>query len=99
MIVRWFIIVFNGYYCRGKRSLAVDIKLPEGVTLVCQLVKQADVIIEPFRPGVMERLGLGPDVLLADNPRLIFARLSGFGQQGKQCTTATINYMLFISHY
>ncbi|KAI8052376.1 alpha-methylacyl-CoA racemase [Syncephalis plumigaleata] len=80
---------------RGKRSLAVDIKSPEGVALLRQLVKQADVIIEPFRPGVMERLGL------ADNPRLIFARLSGFGQQGEHALQAghDINYLAMAGYY
>ncbi|KAI9591689.1 alpha-methylacyl-CoA racemase [Syncephalis fuscata] len=80
---------------RGKRSLAVDIKSAEGLAVIRQLAKQADVLLEPFRPGVMERLGLGPDVLLAENPRLIFARLSGFGQQGEYAQQAghDINYL------
>ncbi|RKP24370.1 alpha-methylacyl-CoA racemase [Syncephalis pseudoplumigaleata] len=80
---------------RGKRSLAVDIKSADGVALVRRLVQQADVLIEPFRPGVMERLGLGPDTLLGDNPRLIYARLSGFGQQGEHAAQAghDINYL------
>ena len=66
--------------CRNKRSIAVDVKVQSGVQLLRRLIARADVLIDPFRPGVMERLGLGPDVFLgADglNKRLIFARLAG----------------------
>ena len=70
--------VFN----RGKRSVAVDLKQPEGVQTVLQLVEQCDALIEGMRPGVMERLGLGPDVCLARNPRLVFGRMTGWGQNG-----------------
>ena len=62
---------------RGKRSVAIDLKNARGVEVLRKLSKNSDVIIEPFRPGVMEKLGLGPNVLLKDNPRLIYARLTG----------------------
>src|SRR4030095_14646038 len=61
---------------RGKRSLAVHLKRPDGVGPVLRLAAQADVLLEPYRPGVMERLGLGPDVACARNPRLVYAPLS-----------------------
>lgn len=67
---------------RGKRTVPVDLKSPEGVATVLSLVGHADVLIEGFRPGVMERLGLGPDVCLARNPRLVFGRMTGWGQFG-----------------
>ncbi len=67
---------------RGRRSLAVDLKTPEGVETVLRLVGQADALIEGFRPGVMERLGLGPEVCLKRNPRLVFGRMTGWGQEG-----------------
>jgi len=67
---------------RGRRSIAVDLKSAEGVELVLRLVDSADVLIEGFRPGVMERLGLGPDVCLGRNPRLVFGRMTGWGQDG-----------------
>lgn len=80
---------------RGRRSIAVDIKTPEGVALVKKLAAQADVLVEGFRPGVMERSGLGPDDLLAVSPRLIFARMTGFGQEGPLAPRAghDINYI------
>lgn len=62
--------------------MAVDLKHEKGVTVIRTLCKTADVLLEPFRKGVMESLGLGPNVLLKDNPRLIYARLSGYGQNG-----------------
>eukprot|EP01064_Diplonema_japonicum_P017203 TRINITY_DN2525_c2_g1_i1.p1 TRINITY_DN2525_c2_g1~~TRINITY_DN2525_c2_g1_i1.p1 ORF type:complete len:360 (+),score=38.15 TRINITY_DN2525_c2_g1_i1:53-1132(+) len=68
--------------CRGKKSVALDLKSEDGIRKVKQLVTHADVLIEPFRPGVMERLGLGPDILCELNPRLIYARMTGFGQGG-----------------
>ncbi len=67
---------------RGKRSIAIDLKHPEGAALAARLAGRADVVIEGFRPGVMERLGLGPDVLLGQNPRLVFGRMTGWGQHG-----------------
>ncbi len=67
---------------RGKHALALDLKAPEDVALALRLVAQADVLIEGFRPGVMERLGLGPEVCLAGNPRLVYGRMTGWGQNG-----------------
>ncbi|WMT75955.1 CoA transferase [Bradyrhizobium sp. Ash2021] len=67
---------------RGKRSVTINMKSPEGIALIRDLSRQADVIVENFRPGVMERLGLGYQILQADNPRLIYASISGFGQDG-----------------
>ncbi len=67
---------------RGRRSIAVDVKAPAGREVVERLAAKADALIEGFRPGVMERLGLDPDVLLALNPRLVLGRMTGFGQDG-----------------
>ena len=67
---------------RGRRTLAADLKDPAGAAAVRRLAEQADVFVEGFRPGVTERLGLGPDDLLAANPRLIYARMTGWGQEG-----------------
>jgi alpha-methylacyl-CoA racemase len=67
---------------RGRRSVAVDLKHPDGVATVLRLVGQADVLLEGFRPGVMERLGLGPDPCLAANPALVYGRMTGWGQDG-----------------
>ena len=80
---------------RGRRSIAVDLKNPDGVETVLKLVEQADALIEGFRPGVMERLGLGPDVCMARNPRLVFGRMTGWGQEGPYAAMAghDINYI------
>jgi alpha-methylacyl-CoA racemase len=67
---------------RGRRSVAVDLKHPDGVATVLRMVEQADALLEGFRPGVMERLGLGPDVCLARNPKLVYGRMTGWGQDG-----------------
>ena len=67
---------------RNKRSLALDLRTPEGQELVRQLASEADVLIENFRPGALEGWGLSPDVLMASNPRLIVLRISGYGQTG-----------------
>jgi alpha-methylacyl-CoA racemase len=67
---------------RGRRSLTLDLKTPSGANAARQLAAQAEVLIEGFRPGVMERLGLGPEPLLAANPKLIYGRMSGWGQTG-----------------
>ena len=74
---------------RGRRSIAVDLKSSEGVELVLKLIDSADVLVEGYRPGVMERLGLGPEVCLERNPRLVFGRMTGWGQDGPQATTST----------
>jgi len=67
---------------RNKRSLTLDLKTPEGHAVFLRLVERADVVVEGFRPGVMDRLGLGYSTLDQHNPRLIYASLSGFGQSG-----------------
>ena len=73
---------------RGRPSAAVDLKDPRGVEVVLRLVERADGLIEGFRPGVMERLGLGPAVCLARNERLVYGRMTGWGQDGPLATTA-----------
>ncbi|KAI9485680.1 MAG: CoA-transferase family III domain-containing protein [Benjaminiella poitrasii] len=80
---------------RNKRSIALNLKNPLAIQTLLDLFKNVDIILDPFRPGVMEKLGLGPDVLLNINPRLIYARLSGFGQTGSMSQTAghDINYL------
>lgn len=79
----------------GKRSVAINLKTQEGVNILHNLSKTADVLLEPFRAGVMESLGLGPDVLLNQNERLIYARLNGYGQKGSLSKHAghDINYL------
>ncbi len=80
---------------RGRRSIGVDLKNPDGVEAVLSLAERADGLIEGFRPGVMERLGLGPDAVLARNPRLVYGRMTGWGQDGPYASTAghDINYI------
>lgn len=80
---------------RGKRSMAVDLKSTEGVAAVLAVIEQADALIEGFRPSVMERLGLGPDVCLERNPRLVYGRMTGWGQTGPLAHAAghDINYL------
>ena len=80
---------------RGRRSIAVDLKSPAAAEVVLDLVRDADVLLESFRPGVAERLGIGPDVCHGVNPRLVYARLTGFGQDGPWAPVAghDINYI------
>ncbi|MGZ5409081.1 MAG: CaiB/BaiF CoA transferase family protein [Aeromicrobium sp.] len=80
---------------RGRPSIAVNLKDPKGVDLVLDLVEKADVLIEGFRPGVTERLGLGPAECLARNPRLVYGRMTGWGQDGPLAQTAghDVNYI------
>ncbi|MDF1791538.1 MAG: CaiB/BaiF CoA-transferase family protein, partial [Thalassobaculaceae bacterium] len=80
---------------RGKRSLAVDLKDPETVERVKGLIRDADVLVEQFRPGVMDRLGLGYDTLKALNPALVYCSITGFGQTGPKASLAAhdLNYM------
>lgn len=80
---------------RGKRSLVLNLKRPEGAAVLRRLCARADVLLDPFRGGIMEKLQLGPDLLLQENPRLIYARLSGFGQSGSfsQVAGHDINYL------
>jgi len=80
---------------RGRKSIAIDLKSAEGVALARKIAASADGIIEGFRPGVMERLGLGPKELLADNPKLVYGRMTGWGQTGPYAPYAghDINYI------
>lgn len=73
---------------RGKRSIAVDLKRPEGVEVVLRLAEQAEVLFEGFRPGVAERLGIGPGDCMPRNPRLVYGRMTGWGQEGPLASTA-----------
>ena len=73
---------------RGRRSVAVDLKNPDGVALALRLIDQADGLMEGFRPGVAERLGIGPEVCMKRNPRLVYGRMTGWGQTGPLAETA-----------
>uniref|UniRef100_A0A9L0IY04 Alpha-methylacyl-CoA racemase n=2 Tax=Equus asinus TaxID=9793 RepID=A0A9L0IY04_EQUAS len=85
----------TSYLARGKRSLALDLKRPRGAAVLRRLCARADVVLDPFRAGVMEKLQLGPEILQRENPSLIYARLSGFGQLGRFSRLAghDINYL------
>jgi len=80
---------------RGRRNIALDLKHTDGVETLLSLVERADVVIEGFRPGVMERLGVGPEVCLARNSKLVFGRMTGWGQEGPYANSAghDINYI------
>ncbi len=80
---------------RGRRSLALDLRRPEGAEVLLRLVEDRDVLIEGFRPGVAERLGVGPAEVHARNPRLVYGRMTGWGQDGPLAATAghDINYL------
>ena len=80
---------------RGKRSIALDLKHSDGIAIARRLVAQAHVLIEGFRPGVMERLGFGPETCLGDNPALVYGRMSGWGERGPLAGVAghDINYI------
>ncbi len=80
---------------RGRRNIALDLKHPDGVSALLDLVGEADALIEGFRPGVMERLGIGPEVCAERNPRLVFGRMTGWGQDGPYAQAAghDINYI------
>jgi alpha-methylacyl-CoA racemase len=83
---------------RGRRSVCIDLKSAVGVETVLRLVEQNDALLEGFRPGVMERLGLGPDVCLERNPRLVYGRMTGWGQSGPLANAAghDINYISLV---
>lgn len=83
------------FTARGRRSVAIDLKQQDGVGCALDLIGRADALIEGFRPGVMERLGLGPDLCLARNPRLVYGRVTGWGQDGPLARTAghDLNYI------
>lgn len=80
---------------RGKKSVVLNLKDPQGVETLLRMIENADVLIDPFRPGVCEKLGLGPDTCLARNPKLVFARMTGWGQEGPLAHAAghDINYI------
>ena len=80
---------------RGRKNIAVDLKHPDGVEAALKLCDQADILIEGFRPGVMERLGLGPDIVMARNAKIIYGRMTGWGQDGPIARTPghDINYI------
>ena len=89
---------------RSRKSIALNLKSEDGVALARELCAGADGLIEGYRPGVMERLGLGPDVLLADNPKLVYGRMTGWGQDGPYANAAghDINYIALagaLAHY
>jgi alpha-methylacyl-CoA racemase len=86
---------WNDVMMRGRRSVTLDLKRADAVAAALALAARADVLIEGFRPGVMERLGLGPDVLLARNPTLVYGRMTGWGQDGPLAARAghDINYI------
>ncbi|MED6310340.1 MAG: CaiB/BaiF CoA-transferase family protein, partial [Pseudomonadota bacterium] len=80
---------------RGRKNIALDLKHPDGIEAALKLCDQADIIIEGFRPGVMERLGLGPDVVFARNKKVVYGRMTGWGQDGPIAKTPghDINYI------
>ncbi len=80
---------------RGRRSIALNLKLPEAVEALLKLIERSDALIEGFRPGVMEKLGLGPEVCFARNPKLVYGRMTGWGQEGPLAHAAghDINYI------
>ena len=80
---------------RGKRSMRVDLKTDEGIDIIRRMIRASDILVEPYRPGVMEKLGLGPDEALGLNPKIIYARLTGWGQSGPYASMAghDINYI------
>ncbi len=85
----------DGILTRGRRSIAIDLKHPDGISTALDLVAISDACIEGFRPGVMERLGLGPEVCMEKNPRLVYGRLTGWGQTGPYAQAAghDLNYI------
>jgi alpha-methylacyl-CoA racemase len=88
-------MVMKDVSARGKKSVVINLKDPGGVEALLRMVENADVLIDPFRPGVCEKLGIGPDVCLARNPKLVFARMTGWGQEGPLAQSAghDINYI------
>lgn len=80
---------------RGKKSVVINMKEPSGLETLLRMVENADVLIDPYRPGVCEKLGIGPDVCMARNPKLVFARMTGWGQEGPLANAAghDINYI------
>jgi crotonobetainyl-CoA:carnitine CoA-transferase CaiB-like acyl-CoA transferase len=85
----------KAFFNRGKKSIALDLKEPESIAIALKLISRSDALIEGFRPGVMERLGLGPDECLAINSRLVYGRITGWGQDGPLAGAAghDLNYI------
>ncbi|CDO37844.1 CaiB/BaiF CoA-transferase family protein [Novosphingobium sp. KN65.2] len=90
-----FVVDSTDVLARSRTRIALDLKDPAAIEALRELVRSADALIEGFRPGVMERLGLGPEVLLKDNPRLVYGRVTGWGQEGRLAKAAghDINYI------
>jgi alpha-methylacyl-CoA racemase len=88
-------MVMKDVSTRGKKSVVVNLKDPNGLETLLRMVENADVLIDPYRPGVCEKLGIGPSACLARNPKLIFARMTGWGQEGPLAQSAghDINYI------
>ncbi|MEZ5503992.1 MAG: CaiB/BaiF CoA-transferase family protein [Halioglobus sp.] len=88
-------LVMKDVSARGKKSVVINLKDPAGLETLLRMVENADVLIDPFRPGVCEKLGIGPDTCLARNPKLVFARMTGWGQDGPLAQSAghDINYI------
>ncbi|MEZ5572622.1 MAG: CaiB/BaiF CoA-transferase family protein [Halioglobus sp.] len=88
-------LVMKDVSSRGKKSVVINLKDPGGIETLLRMVENADVLIDPFRPGVCEKLGIGPDTCLARNPKLVFARMTGWGQEGPLAQSAghDINYI------
>lgn len=84
----------HNFWDRGRKSIAINLKRPEGIATVLRLARRMDVFLESFRPGVVERIGLGPDRLLKDNPQIVVGRLTGWGQEGPLAQAAghSLNY-------
>lgn len=87
--------MYSTFDSRGRRSVAIDLKQAEGIDTVLRLVEGCDVLLEGFRPGVLEKLGLGPDVCLVRNPRIVIGRMTGWGQSGPLASSAghDLNYI------
>ena len=75
-------LVMKDVSARGKKSVVLNLKCADGIETLLRMVENADVLIDPYRPGVCEKLGIGPDICLERNPKLIFARMTGWGQEG-----------------
>ena len=88
-------LVMKDVSARGKKSVVLNLKEAAGIDTLLRMVENADVLIDPFRPGVCEKLGIGPDTCLARNPKLVFARMTGWGQEGPLAQAAghDINYI------
>jgi alpha-methylacyl-CoA racemase len=88
-------VTFSFVLNRGRTNIELDLKSPAGISTALDLMEKADALIEGFRPGVMERLGLGPEVCLNRNPRLVYGRVTGWGQTGPLSQTAghDLNYI------